>query len=127
MRIGDLARQTGVSRRLLRYYEDQGLLKPLRLPNGYREYAETDVAEVRHIRALLDAGLPTAVITRVLHCVHDDGADMVPSSCPEMMDNLNRERARISGEISRLAASRNALDSMLATAREPAEGERPPR
>ncbi|MFF4194513.1 MerR family transcriptional regulator [Nonomuraea sp. NPDC001831] len=127
MRIGDLARQTGVSRRLLRYYEDQGLLKPLRLPNGYREYAETDVAEVRHIRALLEAGLPTSVITRVLHCVHDDGADMVPSSCPEMMDNLNRERARISGEISRLAASRNALDSMLATAREPAEGERPPR
>ncbi|MEU1728141.1 MerR family transcriptional regulator [Actinomadura sp. ATCC 39365] len=127
MRIGDLARQTGVSRRLLRYYEDQGLLKPLRLPNGYREYAETDVAEVRHIRALLDAGLPTSVITRVLHCVHDDGADMVPSSCPEMMDNLNRERARISGEISRLAASREALDSMLATAREPAARKRPPR
>ncbi|MFF0867193.1 MerR family transcriptional regulator [Nonomuraea sp. NPDC003560] len=127
MRIGDLARQTGVSRRLLRYYEDQGLLKPLRRPNGYREYAETDVAEVRHIRALLEAGLPTSVITRVLHCVHDDGADMVPSSCPEMMDNLNRERARISGEISRLAASRKALDSMLATAREPVERKRPPR
>ncbi|MEU5861536.1 MerR family transcriptional regulator [Nonomuraea sp. NPDC047529] len=127
MRIGDLARQTGVSRRLLRYYEDQGLLKPLRLPNGYREYAETDVAEVRHIRALLEAGLPTSVITRVLHCVHDDGDHMVPSSCPEMMDNLNRERARISGEISRLAASQKALDSMLATAREPLQRERSPR
>ncbi|MGW2161023.1 MerR family transcriptional regulator [Nonomuraea sp. NPDC001699] len=124
MRIGDLARQTGVSRRLLRYYEDQGLLKPLRLPNGYREYAETDVAEVRHIRALLEAGLPTSVITRVLHCVHDDGDHMVPSSCPEMRDNLNRERARISGEISRLAASQKALDSMLATAREPLQRER---
>ncbi|GGT33511.1 MerR family transcriptional regulator [Nonomuraea spiralis] len=127
MRIGDLARQTGVSRRLLRYYEDQGLLRPLRLPNGYREYAETDVSEVRHIRALLEAGLPTSVITRVLHCVHDDGEVVVPSSCPEMMDNLSRERTRINLEISRLAASRQALDSMLAIAREPADGRRSPR
>jgi hypothetical protein len=62
MRIGALSRQTGVSRRLLRYYEEQGLLRPVRLANGYREYSETDVAAVQHIRALLAAGLPTAVI-----------------------------------------------------------------
>jgi DNA-binding transcriptional MerR regulator len=77
-----------VNRRLLRYYEEQGLLGPVRLANGYREYTESDVAAVRHIRSLLAAGLPTMVIARLLHCVHDEGGRMVPSACPDMITNL---------------------------------------
>ena len=113
MRIGDLARETGVSRRLLRYYEDQGLLRPVRLVNGYREYAEADIATVRHIRALLAAGLPTAVIARILHCVHDDDEQLVPSGCPTLLENLRRERAHITETISRLQSSQGALDDLL--------------
>ncbi|MFE5845821.1 MerR family DNA-binding transcriptional regulator [Streptomyces niveus] len=40
LRIADLARETGVSRRLLRDYEEQGLRRPARLGNGYRDYAD---------------------------------------------------------------------------------------
>jgi DNA-binding transcriptional MerR regulator len=40
MRIGELAERTGVSRRLLRSYEEQELLVPSRALNGYREYGE---------------------------------------------------------------------------------------
>ncbi|MEU7899103.1 MerR family transcriptional regulator [Nonomuraea sp. NPDC049152] len=116
MRIGDLAHATGVNRRLLRYYEEQGLLRPVRLANGYRQYADKDVAAVRHIRTLLAAGLPTAVIARLLHCVHDEGERMVPSSCPAMIDNLRHERARISETITQLQASQQVLEEMLATA-----------
>ncbi|GAA3145231.1 MerR family transcriptional regulator [Planomonospora alba] len=116
MRIGDLARETGVSRRLLRYYEEQGLLRPVRLGNGYREYTEADVEAVNRIRALLAAGLPTAVIARLLHCVHEEDGEAVPSGCPAMIDGLRRERARISEAITRLQASRQALDSLLDTA-----------
>ena len=53
MRIGELSRRTGVNERLLRYYEQQGLLRPERLPSGYRAYRASDVAVVRRIRALL--------------------------------------------------------------------------
>ena len=56
MRIGELADRTGVSRRLLRYYEEQGLLVPSRADNGYREYGESHVDVVRQIAGLLDAG-----------------------------------------------------------------------
>ncbi|GGV29998.1 MerR family transcriptional regulator [Actinomadura cremea] len=116
MRIGALALRTGVSRRLLRYYEEQGLIQPQRSANGYREYSESDVAAVRHIRALLAAGLPTTVIARLLHCVHDDGERLVPSACPGMVANLRREYHRITEAITQLQSSQQVLDTMLTAA-----------
>lgn len=116
MRIDVLARKTGVSERLLRYYEEQELLRPTRLPNGYREYAEADIAAVGHIRALLAAGLPTTVIAQVLHCVHNDGEQLVPSTCPGMITHLRREHARVDETITKLQISRQALDTMLTAA-----------
>jgi DNA-binding transcriptional MerR regulator len=114
MRIGDLSRETGVSRRLLRYYEDQGLLRPLRLVNGYREYSEADIGLVRHIRVLLAAGLPTVVIARLVGCVQENGGRLVPAACPGMISSLQRERRRISETIAGLQASQRALDTLLA-------------
>ncbi|WP_407566456.1 MerR family transcriptional regulator [Streptomyces sp. 184] len=129
MRIGELAHRTGVSRRLLRYYEEQGLLRPVRLPNGYREYTDGDVAAVRHIRVLLDAGLRTAVIARVLHCVGDDGAAhrLTTTGCPGVVARLSREHARITADIDRLDHSRQVLAALLGTAApETAAGPRSP-
>jgi DNA-binding transcriptional MerR regulator len=114
VRIGALSRATGVSQRLLRYYEEQGLLHPQRRPNGYREYAASDVVAVARIRALLAAGLPTAVIARVLDCVHDEGGRLVPEACPGMVEDLRREHARLSGAIAELSSARTALDALIA-------------
>ncbi|MEV8474468.1 MerR family transcriptional regulator [Streptomyces sp. NPDC051173] len=68
MLIGELAERTGTSERLPRYYDRAGLLRPERLPNGYRDYADSDTATVRRIRALLAAGLPSRIIRQVLPC-----------------------------------------------------------
>ncbi len=70
----------GVRRRLLQYDEEQDLLRPLRLVNGYREYSEPDIASVRRIRVLPSAGLLTAVIARLLDCMHDDGGRLAPEA-----------------------------------------------
>jgi DNA-binding transcriptional MerR regulator len=112
MRIGAVAHATGVSQRLLRYYEEQGLLKPTRLPNGYREYSDADLTTVRHIRLLLAADLPITVIAQVLPCV-GGGEQLVPL-CPEMGAHLRRERSRIAQTIGRLQESRALLDTVLA-------------
>ena len=40
MKIGELARRTGLTASRIRFYEDQGLLKAQRLANGYRDYAD---------------------------------------------------------------------------------------
>ncbi len=115
MRIGELSRRTGVSERLLRYYEEQGLLRPERLPSGYREYRDGDVDAVRRIRTLLAAGLSTATIASVLPCLRDDGPRLVPT-CPGLLADLRRERDRMTEAIEALHASRAALDTVIAAA-----------
>ena len=72
--IGELARRTGVSHRLLRYYEEQGLLSARRTAGGHRTYDAGAPETVRRIRALLDAGLPTRLVATVLPCFDDAGA-----------------------------------------------------
>jgi len=114
MRIGELSRRTGVSARLLRYYEEQGLLTPSRRPSGYREYGSGDVERVRQIRLLLAAGLSTVKIARALPGVCADGDKLAP--CPGLVPDLKRERARIDEAITALRASRTVLDSVISAA-----------
>jgi MerR family copper efflux transcriptional regulator len=56
MRIGELAKATGVTTRTLRYYEAEGLLHSERSANGYRLYPEATVLRVNNIRELLAIG-----------------------------------------------------------------------
>ncbi|MWA11801.1 MerR family transcriptional regulator [Streptomyces sp. BA2] len=125
MRIGALSQRTGVSERLLRYYEEQGLLRPLRRPSGYREYGEEDVRTVRSIRTLLAAGLNTRVIAELLPCMYVDGeGDQLAPACPGMLPDLERERARIDAAMADLAAAREVLETVIA-ATPPRDAEEP--
>lgn len=112
MRIGELAKRAGVSERSLRYYEEQGLLRPTRKPSGYRDYAESDVDVVRHVRILLAAGLNTAFIKEVLPCMVDTGDGLAPG-CPELLPHLAKERDRITIAIDGLATARTLLDDVI--------------
>ncbi|WP_026414909.1 MerR family transcriptional regulator [Actinomadura oligospora] len=114
MRIGELSRHTEVSERLLRYYEEQGLLTPDRLPSGYREYSRQDVETVRRIRSLLAAGLNTATIATVLPCLEGDPDHLTPT-CPDLLADLRRERARITAAIEALETSRTLLDTVISS------------
>ncbi|MFF1380493.1 MerR family transcriptional regulator [Streptomyces sp. NPDC058308] len=113
MRIGALSRRTGVSQRLLRYYEEQGLLQPRRRPSGYREYDEEDARTVQGIRTLLAAGLSTRTIAELLPCTVNDGQGLVPA-CSGMLPDLHRERERLDSAIADLVAARAALDTIIA-------------
>ena len=113
MRIGELADRTGVSRRLLRYYEEQGLLAPSRTDNGYREYGESHVDVVRQIAGLLDAGLPTRIIEQLLPCLDTPQTIYVPDVTPEMIETLQREQARLSERIEFLTRNRDAVADYL--------------
>ncbi|MEV0704549.1 MerR family transcriptional regulator [Saccharopolyspora sp. NPDC050389] len=67
MRIGDAAAAAGLTPRALRYYEQRGLLTARRGPSGHREYGPDDVARLRTVRELLDAGLTIADVQAFTH------------------------------------------------------------
>jgi DNA-binding transcriptional MerR regulator len=115
VKIGELARRTGVSQRLLRYYEQQDLIRPQRQASGYREYDEDDVVTVQHIRSLLAAGLSTVTIAEVLPCMAYQGSRL-RVDCAELLIDLLRERARINASISELETARGVLDEVISTA-----------
>lgn len=109
--IGELSRRTGVHAHQLRYYEAQGLLRPGRGANGYREYADDAVVTVTQIRRLLEAGLSTQEIGYLLPCA--TGADPELKPCPELLDTL---RARLHGldrHIDAVTRSRRVLHDYI--------------
>ena len=65
LRIGELARRTGVATDLLRAWERRyGLLAPTRTDSGYRLYSSADVRRVGRMRELLAAGVSAAEAAR---------------------------------------------------------------
>jgi DNA-binding transcriptional MerR regulator len=113
MRIGELARRTGVSERSLRYYEEQGLLAADRTPGGQRDYPERAVDRVIRIQELYAAGLHSKKIAQLLPCMRD--ADGGPSAIatPRLVADLTAERDRIGRMITDLTNSRDVLDQVI--------------
>jgi DNA-binding transcriptional MerR regulator len=119
VRIGELAEVTGVPTRLLRYYEEQDLLHPGRDGNGYRTYAEPDVARVRQIRGLLDSGLTTEIIRGILPFLVAPGQIHLDPECltPQTAGLLRDEAEKITARIDCLTRNRDALLDYLAAVR----------
>lgn len=113
MRIGELSKQTGISQRMLRYYEQEGLLEPSRTSAGYREYDEYSVILVRHIRNLSDSGMKLKSIKILLPCI--SGAESAPKfiGCPEVKATLQKELEKLDLKLKELSESRNVVAGFL--------------
>ncbi|GAA2049365.1 MerR family transcriptional regulator [Streptomyces cheonanensis] len=107
VRIGELARRTGVSVRALRYYEEQRLLTSERSSGGQRHYPESAEDRVLLIQQLYAAGLSSRVILDLLPCVVSGEAD------PGVLDRLAAERRRIDEQITSLIRTRERMDQVI--------------
>ncbi|MGW4123950.1 MerR family transcriptional regulator [Nocardia sp. NPDC004711] len=113
MRIGELARRTGTSTRLLRYYEEKALIVARRSPNGYRDYDDAFVDRVMQIRGLLDAGLPTRIIKQILPCLNKPRVIHFTDATPQMIATLEHELNRMTERIEVLTHNRDAIAEYL--------------
>ncbi len=116
MQIGQLSRRTGVSVRMLRYYEDEGLISPTRRASGYRDYGADDERIVKAIRQLNEAGLKLDFIRRFLPCLRSDGPILHP--CPDLMAAMRQEMQALDAQIEKYRESRGILDGYYRQMRE---------
>ena len=65
MTIKELEQRTGLARANIRFYETEGLISPVRLPNGYRDYSEGDAETLEKIKLLRRLRLDLDTIRRV--------------------------------------------------------------
>lgn len=114
MRIGELARQAGVSVRSLRYYEEQGLLSSTRSTSGQRHYTANEVARVTFIQRLYAAGLSSRTIAELLPCVDAPSEQNSDSA----LERMTAERDRITEHIKELTQARNSLSRLIEMNRE---------
>ncbi|MGL5930214.1 MAG: MerR family transcriptional regulator [Dermatophilaceae bacterium] len=109
LRIGHVARTTGVSRRMLRHWEDVGLLAPAAVDpvSGYRRYAPSQVGRVRAIASLRAAGFGLEAIADLL------GEALSEQQLVELLEGRENELvAEIDQASTRLGDVRRRLDSL---------------
>ena len=72
--INKLAKLAGVSMRTLRYYDEFGLLSPVRMSsNGYRVYGRTEINRLQQILFYRELGIPLDEINKILSSKDFDG------------------------------------------------------
>ncbi|MFJ3403954.1 MerR family transcriptional regulator [Promicromonospora sp. NPDC090134] len=112
MRIGELATRTGVTTRLIRYYEQQDLLDADRADNGYRTYTEAHVERVSRVAGLVQAGIPTRLVKILLDA--EDAAEREDPTCPrEVAQQLATELVGVQARIDCLTRSRDSIRRFL--------------
>lgn len=71
MKINEVEALVNITKKNIRFYEEQGLLSPQRnTENGYRNYSEQDVQILRQIKLLRKLGVPIEEIRQMLSGVH---------------------------------------------------------
>ena len=109
MRIGQLARSSGVSTDTIRYYEKIGLLpRAQRTESGYRDYPAGAANRIRVIRNAVQLGFPLAEIAKVLR-VRDSGG----APCRQVRDYAHALVGQIEQRIDDLKAERRSMLTLI--------------
>jgi len=115
VRIAELARRAGVAPSAVRWYEQEGVLPaPPRSDNGYREYAEADLARLRLVVALRRLGLDPAEAGRLARlCLEGGSAD---AGLAPLLELQRAAIARQRDDLDRLEAELRDLETAISAA-----------
>ena len=91
MKINEVEALVGITKKNIRFYEEQGLLKPGRnSQNGYREYGEPEVELLRQIKLLRKLGVPLEEIRQM-----QTGSRTLGDGMRRHLVTLERERKNL--------------------------------
>jgi MerR family copper efflux transcriptional regulator len=108
MNIGEASARSGVSAKMIRYYEGVGLLpQPERRQSGYRTYDDNDIHRLRFVRRARDFGFPVERIRELLRLWSDRKR---PSS--EVKRIAETQVAELDARIAQLTALRDSMKDL---------------
>ncbi len=109
LKIGEFSKLSRVSIRMLRHYDDIGLLKPAQIDDftGYRYYREDQLFVIGRITALKDMGFALADIVRILE-IYDD-QDQLDEFFSERQKELTEQAKETEYKLMLLDTARKGL------------------
>ncbi len=119
MKINEVEARCGVSKKNIRFYEEQGLLSPRRdASNGYRDYGDEEIAALRRIKLLRKLGVPIEEIRRLLAGDHTVGDVMRRQLVTIEREQRNLEQAEtLCRELTEFDRPASELDAEAVLAR----------
>ena len=108
MTIGDLSRKTGVKIPTIRYYEEIGLVRPLRDTNGYRAFRESDIHKLTFLGRSRALGF-TIEDCRVLLSLYEDKS----RASSDVKGLAARHLEQIGEKIAALESMRDTLTELV--------------
>jgi len=109
LKINEVEALVGITKKNIRFYEEQGLLAPKRnADNGYRDYSETEVVLLRQIKLLRKLGIPIEEIRKMQVGIHTFSDGM-----RRHLVTLEREQQNLEQAV-QLCQSLQAMDVSLA-------------
>jgi DNA-binding transcriptional MerR regulator len=109
MKIGELARRSGLPVKTLRYYEDLGLLPAIgRSSGGYRLFGDASLGRLAFIRRLKTLGLN---LEEIRECLGSHDAGLLP--CERIQHQLKRQIERVDDRLRDLQLLRRELRDLL--------------
>lgn len=90
MKINEVEQLVGITKKNIRFYEHEGLLNPMRSENGYRNYSQEDVTELKKIKLLRSLSFPLEEIRKL-----QSGALTIEDAARRHEIFLEREKSHI--------------------------------
>jgi DNA-binding transcriptional MerR regulator len=110
LRIGEMAKISGLSVKTIRFYCDQGLLHTARSEGGYRIFSPESLAELEIIRALRSMDVPIGELALILE-VRRAGV----CNCSVLKDSIATKLLSIDSRIQELQMMKSELARLLSS------------
>ena len=108
MKIGEVAKRSGIGIETIRYYEREGLLlEPERRPSGYRQYDESTVERLAYIRQAKELGFTLAEIRELLELSY------AASNCEHIRQRAEVKITDIEAKIRSLQQMKRSLGKIM--------------
>lgn len=105
MKINEVEAAVGVTKKNIRFYEEEGLITPSREPgNGYRSYSQADVERLHRIKLLRKLDVPLAEIREML-----EGQKTLAEGMAQQLERLSTRRKDLDEAIGFLQAAPKGL------------------